>query len=242
MENCLIQRLKASVNNSDLPLFDAVRIVIKSDVQQSAEFRISALDENDVRLSIPNGIALTRMGESSIVLTGNCYLPKDTKDSENWNTYRVSNTTGSDQIIYVYGVSRLKVFGSTAPSTGIVISPLDIKSLYNNSLVAILVSYELNVYGNFESFGRVESLKYIHINNSPVRGDLLKFISNAVKSGRTTGSINISSSETTVGTNTLVALRNNQTWQPSGNNYQVTYNTDTNSYTCIMDIDGNLIS
>ena len=240
MENCLVTRLRASVNNPYLPTLNSAKIIIKDfAVGSTAKLRIGALNENDVRLSIPSGVTLTN---GTTVLEGDCYLPKDNTGPTAWDIYDVSNTSGSDQIMDLIGISKLKTFGSTSPATGIVISALDIESTYNTSLVAVLVSEEPNVYGNFEIFGDIASLKYFHATATPVRGDLLKFISTAVKSNRTSGSINMNLLAT-IGTVSEERIQGEVSWQPSGNNYQVTYKLrgETDSRTCTMDIDGNLV-
>lgn len=192
MENCLVTKLKASVNNENLPILNTVKF-FKDEVQSSYNVNLY------IQLVPADGKTLT-----AYLSDGKVFLDNSGNPMSNTLTISSSNIIHvplDSCTMYIKNKNNIKNFFSTFYNFSVPLSEFsyctnievlklylsgDTKDISMNTKIVEFNSYtQSKVSGNLSDFGKCTSLAKLNINSNKFDGSIEAFVAAQRANGRT---------------------------------------------------------
>lgn len=168
--NCLVTKIKASVNNNNLPIRDTVRVFVDTSVSASVP-----QDERCIRVQPDTSAGLKIKAINGFIC-----------DSDGSNQVSEKTITGNEQNVYftsgvtellVVDKSEIRVFRSYASSAGFnmcTVPLTDLTGLVNASSVALGGTQNSGKVSDFVS-GLNPNITTLWLNDTSIEGDIAEF-------------------------------------------------------------------
>lgn len=192
MGNCLVQSLKAIVENENLEILGGFDLKVKYaagdkviGLAKSQGGSVTAKfvgDTSTIDIVIPSDgtTCYTSITEDGVLQIRNKYSLKRLQIG-----YLCENSINTAQLQYCTDINHLELKGGALKG--------DISNISNlTQMTALHVSNNTELYGDIKSLGTMTSLVMFSLTNTHISGTIESFVKESVKNGRSTGNISFS--------------------------------------------------